>query len=69
MKMMMLAITQVTWHTRLRDVSGNVFRRMKTPDPHILPGSNPRPIKQMKHNTKMFILPENLILLLCLNFY
>ena len=30
----MLAITQVTRRTQLRDVSGIVFRRMKTLGPH-----------------------------------
>ena len=43
MKMMMLAIMQVTWHRQFRDVFGNVFRRVETSGLHVLPGSNPQP--------------------------
>lgn len=43
MKMMMRAITQVTWHAQRRDASGKTLSKMKTPGPDVLPGSNPQP--------------------------
>lgn len=64
MKMMMLAITQVMWHTPCIDVPGNLFRKMKAPDLEVTHG----PPDKLKTNKEMFILAENLILPLCFNF-
>lgn len=68
MKMMMLAITQVTWRPPPRYDFGKVFRNLRTP--RLLgPTSEPPHSLLDRDNKKMFILPENLILLLYLNFY